>query len=422
MKYRALRLWVLASAIAISGVLQAAQTTVRTPATSPAITRLDQRLRIAVDRGEVAGLVVVASDRKGVIYTGAFGTSDVGHGRPMTSSTIFRIASMTKPITSTALMQLVEQHRIGLDDRADKYLPAFKNLQVFDSFDDQSRAYALRPAKRPPTVRELMTHTSGLAYNFVSPVVRDFTPRRGESYEVGPLLFDPGERWHYGPSTYWIGRIVESVSGMTLEAYLRERLFDPLAMPDTSFNVRPEEQSRVATVHLRQRDGSLTEQPATAIPVVTQFRGDGGLFSTAADYIRFEQMVLNDGALNGHRVLAPETVRAMAQNQIGTLGVVALKTAMPERSSDFTFVDDGRDKWGLGFLTTARQVAGKRSAGSLSWGGIDNTYFWIDQQRGIAGVILMQMLPFADVKALNVYDAFERGIYEIAAARAGARK
>jgi CubicO group peptidase (beta-lactamase class C family) len=393
-------------------VLHATQATA--PAASSAAARLDERLRGAVERGEIAGVVAIASDRRGVTYTGAFGMSDVGHGRPVTSRTIFRIASMTKPITSAALMQLVEQHRIGLDDRADTYLPAFKSVQAFDSFDQQSGAYALRPAKRPPTVRELMTHTSGLAYNFVSPVVRDFKPRRGESYEVGPLLFDPGERWHYGPSTYWIGRIVESVSGMTLEAYLRERLFDPLAMPDTSFNVRREEQSRVATVHLRQRDGSLTEEPATAIPVVTQFRGDGGLFSTAVDYVRFEQMVLNDGALNGHRILAPGTVRAMAQNQIGTLGVVALKTAMPERSSDFTFLDAGRDKWGLGFLITARHVPGKRTAGSLSWGGIDNTYFWIDRQRGIAGVILMQLLPFADAKALNVYDTFERGVYEIA--------
>lgn len=413
MELRVLRPWFIAWLLGVGGVLHATQVTA--PVASSAAARLDERLRGSVQRGEIAGVVAIASDRRGVIYSGAFGMSDVGHGRPMTSRTIFRIASMTKPITSASLMQLVEQHRIGLDDRADKYLPAFKNLQVFDSFDSQSGAYAVRPAKRSPTVRELMTHTSGLAYNFVSPVVRDFKPRRGESYEVGPLLFDPGERWHYSPSTYWIGRIVESVSGMTLEAYLRERLLDPLAMPDTSFNVRPEEQSRVVTVHLRQRDGSLTEQPATAIPVATQFRGDGGLFSTAADYIRFEQMVLNDGTLNGHRILAPETILAMRQNQIGTLGVVALKTAMPERSSDFTFVDDGRDKWGLGFLITARQVPGKRSAGSLSWGGIDNTYFWIDQQRGIAGVILMQLLPFADAKALNVYDAFERGIYEIAA-------
>jgi CubicO group peptidase (beta-lactamase class C family) len=315
---RVFRPWFLASFVALGGVLHATQATAPAAAAEK---RLDERLRGAVQHGEITGVVAIASDRRGVIYTGAFGMSDVGHGRPMTSRTIFRIASMTKPITSAALMQLVEEHRIGLDDPADKYLPAFRNLQVFDSFDNQSGAYAVRRAKRMPTVRELMTHTSGLAYNFVSPVVRDFKPRPGEKYEVGPLVFDPGERWLYGPSTYWIGRIVESVSGKTLEAYLRERLFHPLGMTDTSFNVRREEQSRVATIHLRQRDGSLTEQPAEAIPAVTAFRGDGGLFSTAVDYIRFGQMMLNEGATNGHRILAPETVRAMAQNQIGMLSL-----------------------------------------------------------------------------------------------------
>jgi CubicO group peptidase (beta-lactamase class C family) len=149
------------------------------------------------------------------------------------------------------------------------------------------------------------------------------------------------------------------------------------------------------------------------IPTVTEFRGDGGLFSTAVDYIRFEQMVLNDGRFNGTVVLSPKSIAAMVANQIGSLNVSALKTAMPERSSDFTFVDDGRDKWDLGFLITSRGTPGKRSAGSLSWGGINNTYFWIDRTRGVAGVIMMQFLPFADAKALAVYDAFERGAYEI---------
>ena len=372
------------------------------------------RLRVAVFAALVAiTSVLLAADRDRVIYSRAYGLRDAGHREAMTADTIFRIASMTKPVTSAALMQLVEQGRVGLDDPADKYLPAFRNLQVFDSFSSATGAYTLHRAKRSPTVRELLTHTSGLAYNFVSPTVRDFMPREGDVFEAGPLIFEPGQRWHYGPSTLWAGKIVEAVSGQTLEAYLHEQLFDPLGMRDTSFNVRLDDQPRVTTLATRRPDGSLVEQPAAPIPTVTEFRGDGGLFSTALDYIRFEQMVLNDGRVNGRLILSSKSLAEMAANQIGGLGVVALKTAMPERSRDFTFVDDGRDKWGLGFLITTRTRPGKRTAGSLSWGGINNTYFWIDRSRGVAGVILMQFLPFADPKALDVYDVFERGTYEI---------
>jgi methyl acetate hydrolase len=142
--------------------------------------------------------------------------------------------------------------------------------------------------------------------------------------------------------------------------------------------------------------------------------GGGGLSSTASDYIRFVRMILNDGELDGVRILTAESVEAMGRNQIGAIGVPALETALPERSDDFSFIADGRDKWGLGFLITADQVAGKRSAGSLSWGGIYNTYFWIDRTRGVGGVILTQFLPFADPKALAVYDSFERGVYQLA--------
>jgi methyl acetate hydrolase len=403
-RFRLLALF--AALVAITSVLLSAQA-------PDAVARLNERLQVAVDRGDVPGVVAIAADRNRIIYSGAFGLRDVAHRQPVTVDTIFRIASMTKPITSAALMQLVEQGRVALNDPADKYLPAFRDLQAFDSFSSATGAYTVHPAARRPTVRELLTHTSGLAYNFVSPTVRDFKPREGDVFEAGPLVFEPGQRWHYGPSTLWVGKIVETVSGETLETYLHERFFGRLGMRDTSFNVRPEDQGRVTTLATRRPDGSLVEQPAAPVPTVTEFRGDGGLFSTAVDYIRFEQMVLNDGRFNGTVVLSEKSIAAMATNQIGGLHVSALKTAMPERSSDFTFVDDGRDKWSLGFLITARATPGKRSAGSLSWGGIDNTYFWIDRSRGVAGVILMQFLPFADSKALAVYDAFERGTYEI---------
>jgi CubicO group peptidase (beta-lactamase class C family) len=380
---------------------------------SPASTAIDASLRAAVERKEVPGVVALIADRRHVLYQGAFGMADAATGRPLTADALFRIASMTKAITSTAAMQLVEQGRFGLDDPVAKYLPEFAAVKVFESFDAASGAYRLRPPSRPVTVRHILTHTSGLGYPFTSAIVRDFKPRPGEDYQVGPLLFDPGERWHYGTSTDAIGRLVEKISGKPLEEYFRERIFAPLKMSDTFYNVPQDKQARIVTVHRRITDGTLVKdanQPPLTIPKPI---GGGGLSSTASDYGRFLRMLLNDGELDGARVLKAETVALMSENHIGTVGVPALKTALPERSADFTFIADGRDKWGLGFLITTDEVSGKRSAGSLSWGGINNTYFWIDRKRGVAGVILMQFLPFADPKALAVYDTFERGAYRL---------
>jgi CubicO group peptidase (beta-lactamase class C family) len=242
--------------------------------------------------------------------------------------------------------------------------------------------------------------------------VRDFKPREGESYPVGPLLFDPGERFFYGPSTHWVARLVAAISDQPFDAYFRERIFAPLQMPDTSYNVPPEKLERLAVIHQREVSGEITKLP-TQQGAVVEPRGDGGLRSTADDYVRFMRMVLNDGTLDGARILSPESIAAMSRNQIGTLGVPAQKSAQPERSADFNFIADGRDKWGIGFLLTADSVPEKRSAGSLSWAGINNTYFWIDRNRGVAGVILMQLLPFADPNALAVYDVFERAVYRL---------
>ena len=375
---------------------------------------IDDALRTAIERGNVPGVVALVTDRKGVIYRGAFGVTDVESKRPMAVDSMFRIASMTKAVTSTALMQLIEQGKVALDDPVDKYLPEMAKLPVFQSFDAATGAYVLRPSTRPMTVRHVLTHTSGLGYPFTSAILRDFKPRAGESYANGPLLFEPGERWHYGTSTDIVGRLVEKVSGEKLEDYFLRHILVPLKMSDTSYNIPEGKAARV--VASQQRDGERMDgkivlqspQPplTVAIPI-----GGGGLTSTADDYGRFVRMLLNGGALDGARVLKSETVALMGQNAIGSVSVPALKTAMP-RSADFTFINDGKDKWGLGFLITVDHVPGKRSAGSLSWGGINNTYYWIDPSRGIGGVIMMQYLPFADAKALGVYDAFERAVYQ----------
>jgi CubicO group peptidase (beta-lactamase class C family) len=402
------------------GVAAASLADTSSAQTSPKSAALDANLRAAVERKDVPGVVALVVDRDRVLYQGVFGVADVATGRPLTADALFRIASMTKPITTVALMQLVEQGRIGLDDPAEKYLTELAGLKVFDSFDSATGAYRLRPASRPATVRHFLTHTSGLAYPFTSATWRDFKPRAGESYPFGgPLLFDPGERWHYSTSTDVVGRLVEVVSGQKLEDYFRQHIFAPLKMDDTSYNVPEAKGPRLAAAQQRageHMDGAIElQEPQPGLAIAAPI-GGGGLASTAGDYGRFVRMLLNGGALEGARVLKAETVELMGQNHIGAVSVRALKSALP-RSADFTFIADGRDKWGLGFLITVDQVPGKRSPGSLSWGGINNTFFWIDPTRGIAGVIMMQYLPFADAKALAVYDAFERGTYRLIAER-----
>ena len=381
---------------------------------NPRSLAIDEAMRRAIERKDVAGVVVMAADRERVIYQGAFGVADIGEARPLRLDALFRIASMTKAVTSTAAMQLVEQGRFAIEDPVEKYLPEFARLSVFESFDGSTGAYRLRPATKAVTIRHLFTHTSGLGYGFTDPTVRDFKPRAGEEYPVGPLVFEPGERWLYSTSTDWLGRLVEKVSGFALEDYFRQHIFTPLAMPDTFYFVPKEKEVRLVTVNRRLADGSIVKdsvQPPTSgfTPI-----GGGGLSSTANDYIRFTRALLNGGELDGARILSAATVALMGQNHIGALGVPAQKTAIADRSEDFSFIADGRDKWGLGFLITADAVPGRRSAGSLSWGGINNTYYWLDPARGITGVILMQFLPFADRKALALYDTFEHGVYQLA--------
>jgi methyl acetate hydrolase len=315
-------------------------------------------------------------------------------------------------------MQLIEQGKLALDDPAEKYLPELAKLPVFDSFDAKTGDYRLHPTSKPMTVRHVFTHTSGLGYPFTSATLRDFKPRAGENYPVGPLLFEPGEKWLYGTSTDVVGRLVEKISGQKLEEYFHQHIFTPLKMNDTSYNVPQDKAQRLVAGQQRdgdRMDGAIVKQSVQPGLTIAQPIGGGGLASTASDYGRFVRMLLNGGELDGARVLKPETVALMGQNHIGAVSVPALKTALP-RSADFSFIADGRDKWGLGFLITTDQVPGKRSPGSLSWGGINNTYFWIDPSRGIAGMILMQYLPFADAKALAVYDAFERGAYQLVSA------
>lgn len=400
----------IARVLVVVAALTAAVSSV--PAQTSGRAGVDEVLRAAVARGEIPGVVAIATTRTGVIYHGAFGLADLPTRRPLQPDSIFRIASMTKPVTSVAVMQFVEAGRVRLDDPASKYFPELADVKVFERVDARTRASAVRPARKTITVRHLLTHTAGFGYDFTSPIVRDLKLDR---FAPGPLLFEPGEAWLYGSSSTWAGRLVEVLSGRPLETYFRERIFVPLGMRETFYNVPEDKRARVVTVHRRTGERTFTVDPVQPPFTIERPIGDGGLSSTAADYARFLQMLLNGGAVGGARVLSSDTVALMGQNHIGDLTVPALKTAVPDRSFDWDLlVDGGRDKWGLGFLIATAPQPGKRSPGSLSWGGINNTYFWVDPARGVAGAVLMQFLPFADPRALAVHDAFERAIYQIA--------
>ena len=371
---------------------------------------LSQYLSTAVDRGDVPGIVTLVVDRDGVLYEGAAGKLDVAHHVDMPANALFRIASMTKPITSVAVMMLLEAGKLGLDDPVSRYLPEFESRQVIATFNTTDGTYQSRPAKRPITIRHLMAHTSGLGYAFSNPTVARLLLGTQKSEPELPLLHDPGNRWTYSASTRVLGQVVEKISGRPLDVFLRTRIFEPLKMADTSYVVSPEKLSRVITVH-RRMDGTLVEQPngpTQQAPV----RGDGGLYSTAADYGTFLRMLLNGGSLQTTKLLREKSVRMMGENQIGTIVVEEQPAADPERTRPFP-LGAGRDKFGLGFQIAARdeRYATLRSPGSLSWAGINNTHFWIDPNRHIAVVVLMQVLPFYDDACIRTLRGFEELVY-----------
>lgn len=383
-------------------------------ASVPGTAHVDAVLRTATTAGDLFDVVALAVNRDGVIYSGAFGVAGDGEA-PIQADAVFRIASMTKPLTSVAAMQLVERGELALDEPAKTYLPELGRAQVLEQFDAEQGTYALRPPSSPITVRQLLTHTAGFGYAFTSETLRDFAPVNREQDLVGPLLFDPGTSWWYGTSTGWVGRLVEAVSGQSLDAYLREHVFDPLGMPDTGFNVPEPDWSRTAQAGNRQPDGELVREPRQDPMTVTSFSGGGGLWSTAHDYGRFMRMWLNHGELDGHRVLSADTVVTMGANQVGPIAAGTIVSALPDQSNDFTPTAAGRGRFGLGFLINLDDQPGRRAAGSLAWAGLYNTYFWIDPASGVGGVILTQVLPFADPQVLGVVEAFERAIYTLVA-------
>jgi CubicO group peptidase (beta-lactamase class C family) len=358
------------------------------------LAKLKPGLQELVDAKKMAGAVALVARHGKVAYVESIGYRDLASKTPMTDDTIFAIASMTKPITCVALMTLVEEGKLGLDDPVGKYLPALKEMRVLgDAKDDTGGEIATVPANRQITVRDLLSHTAGFSYGaaLLSPSAR--LDRTYEKAGIGggrtktiadlverlgrvPLAHQPGEGWTYGLSHDVLGRLIEVVSGQSFDAYLQDRIFKPLDMHDTFFLVPESKRDRVATIYRKDDAGKLNPLPKN-FGSATFFSGGGGLFSTARDYARFAQMLKNGGELEGARIIKPETIAEMTTNQIG---------------KKFAFLVM---KYGLGFglVQTAGRGAEKPVLHRYFWAGLYSTYFWIDPRNDVVAMILTQVLP-----------------------------
>jgi len=380
--------------------------------------QIDQLLRQKADAKEIPGVVAVAATGNEIIYQGAFGKRDLSKDDAMTLDSVFWIASMTKAVTTAAAMQLVEQGKLTLDQPIGNLLPDLAAPQVLEGFDG-SGAPMLRPARNAITLRHLMTHTAGFCYDMWNGDFASFMEKTGTPGIITckndalktPIMSEPGTRWEYGTNIDFVGKAVEAVSGKRLDAYLRDHMLAPLGMSDTAFKIGDDQRKRLVGMHARGEDGTLAPIPFELEQDPEFHMGGGGLYGTAGDYIKFCQMILNKGKGNGNQVLKPETIALMSENHIGELVMTKMTSVAAVYTNHVDLYPDMVNKWGLSFMINTAMTPEGRSAGSLAWAGLANTYFWIDPARNVAGVILMQLLPFADHKCLEAFAGFERGVY-----------
>jgi methyl acetate hydrolase len=389
----------------------------RAKSSSPTTAAIDQVLTGGMARLGIPAVTAMVGSSDRLLYQGAFGTRDSESRVPVKVDSMFAIASMTKAITATAALQLVEQGKVTLTEPVSRHLPQLATIQVLAGFDASGKP-ELRPPATPVTLKHLLTHTSGFCYDTWSNQMVEWEKATGRSFTPAtvapdvPLMFDPGARWQYGYSMDWAGKLIEAVSGLTLEEYFQRNILQPLSMPDTTFVFPAGKFDRLVTGYARDPGGALKPNPRAMPQPPAAFNGGGGLYSTAGDYVSFMQMILRRGrAASGARVLRPETVAAMSTNQIGRLTAGRLKTQRPQLSADVDLHHGAADRWGLGFLINEVAYPRGRSAGSLAWAGVFNTYYWIDPKRDLCAVIMMQYLPFADPKGVALLGEFERSVY-----------
>jgi CubicO group peptidase (beta-lactamase class C family) len=367
---------------------------------------------------DVPGVVALVTSPTQVLYAGAFGRRNVKGDAAMTLDTIFSIASMTKPLVSAGVLQLVERGLLDLDEPIGSILPQLSEPAVLEGFDEHGLP-RLRQAASCATIRQLLTHTSGYAYGFWSEHLHELQQQRGEHVVpanwdqlVGtPLLFDPGTQWAYGIGTDVLGKAIEAVSNQPLDEFLVDNVLGAMGMNDTTVTLSVEQRTRAADIHSRGDGGALIALDGPIDGGRTFCMGGGALCSTGPDYVRFLQMILQGGNCNGTEVLNASSIALMATNQIGSLEVTPLQSVIPSSSNDVDLLPGTPLTWGCGFQINTEPTPGGRGAGSLSWAGLFNTYFWIDPAAGLAGVLLTAILPFADTVALPLFGSFERAAY-----------
>jgi len=386
------------SAVAL-GMAAATQRSFAAPA-------FETAFRAAAERHKLPVAVAIVADKDRVLLEAADGLRDSQSDIPADGKSIFIIASMTKAVTSVAAMQLVERGLLELDGPAHKYLPALRDLPILEGFDGSGKPQ-FSGERYSVTLRQLLTHTAGFGYAWNHPLVLKLG-----TFDKPFLVNKPGAQWHYGANIDWVGRIVEAVGKQTLDAYFQEHIFQPLGMNDTGFVLPPGKFDRLTSNYQRDAGAALQESPRVQPAPPSFFNGGGGLLSTAEDYIRFTQMILRRGlAPNGDRVLQARTVRAMASNQTGQLEAGRIRSTMLQRSRDVDCHTGQSDRFGLGFMINPKPYDGGRSAGSLAWAGLYNTFYWIDPKRGISAVLMMNFLPFCDYAAMGMLRDFERSVY-----------
>ena len=379
---------------------------------------IDALLSQGVASGAVPGVVAAVANREGVLYEGAFGERALGSGDAMTADSVCWIASMTKAITSVAAVQCVERGHLKLDEPAKNICPELAKVGVLTGFDADGQPVT-RPPKRDITLRHLLTHSAGFSYEIwntdmqkvqAALQIPSVTECKNKALSL-PLLFDPGERWEYGINIDWAGKMIEAVSGKTLGQYLKANILDPLGMHSTAFYINDDMRKRLATTHLRGPDGKLAVFPFE-IPQAPEFEmGGGGLYGTAGDYLKFLRMVLNYGQLAGERILTPEGTAALGMNHMGDCRVYNLKAAIP-LTNDAEFFPGIEKSWSLAFQINHEAAHTGRPAGGMMWAGLANSYFWVDQTNGLAGVYITQIFPFADHQSLPLFYDFEKAVYD----------
>ena len=379
---------------------------------------IDILLGTAVRNGEVPGVIAGVTSREGAVYEDGFGERSIGGGVAMSPDTVVWIASMTKAITATAAMQLVEKGKLKLDTPAGDVVPHLAEVEVLTGFDAEGKPQT-RPPTRPVTLRHLLTHSAGFSYEIWNQNILRYLevmdlPQVTSCQNAAlltPLTFDPGENWDYGISIDWAGKMVEAVSGRKLGDVMQEMVFEPLEMTSTAFKLTPDMEARRASIHARLPDDSFADT-GLVLEQDPEFQmGGGGLYSTVGDYMKFIRLFMNQGSVNGRQLLKPETVATMLVNQMGDNRVRPLKAVIADYSNDAEFFPGIEKSWGLSFMINEADAPTGRPAGSLGWAGLANSYFWFDLNNGIGGVYASQLIPFADKKSLPLSLAFETAVY-----------